>query len=167
MRLRALILSIALLAAAVVAAGAGARTEGASAPKRNIVQVAVKAGQFKTLVKLVKRAGLAGALSGKTQLTVFAPTDAAFAKVPQATLASLMANRAQLRTVLLYHVVKGRVPATKVTAMSSAPTLAKQTVSFMVNDGKVFVNDAQVVKADVGARNGIIHVIDSVLIPRS
>jgi uncharacterized surface protein with fasciclin (FAS1) repeats len=167
MRLRALILGLAILTATVVAAGAGARTDGASAPKRNIVQTAAKAGQFKTLVKLVKRAGLAGALSGKTQLTVFAPNDAAFAKVPQATLASLMANRAQLRTVLLYHVVKGRVPAAKVTSMTSATTLAKQAVSFMVKDGKVYVNDAQVVKANVGARNGIIHAIDSVLIPRS
>jgi uncharacterized surface protein with fasciclin (FAS1) repeats len=167
MRRRAVILSIGVLVAAVVATGAGARTEGASAPKRNIVQTAVKAGQFKTLVKLVKRAGLAGALSGKTQLTVFAPTDAAFAKVPKATLDSLLANRAQLRTVLLYHVVKGRVPAAKVTGMTSATTLAKRTVSFMVNDGKVFVNDAQVVKANVGARNGIIHVIDTVLVPKS
>jgi uncharacterized surface protein with fasciclin (FAS1) repeats len=167
MRLRALILSIALLAAAVVATGAVARTDGATAPKRNLVQTAVKAGQFKTLVKLVKRAGLAGALSGKTQLTVFAPTDAAFAKVPKATLDSLLANRAQLRTVLLYHVVKGRVPAAKVTAIASATTLAKRTVSFMVNDGKVFVNDAQVLKANVGARNGIIHVIDTVLVPKS
>jgi len=69
--------------------------------------------------------------------------------------------------VLLYHVVKGRVPAAKVTGMTSATTLAKRTVSFMVNDGKVFVNDAQVVKANVGARNGIIHVIDTVLVPKS
>lgn len=167
MRIRALILSMVILAAAAVAAGAGARTESTSAPKRNIVQTAVAAGQFKTLVKLVKRAGLAGALSGKTQLTVFAPTDAAFAKVPQSTLDALMANRAQLRTVLLYHVVKGRVPAAKVTAMTSATTLAKQAVSFVVKDGRVFVNDAQVVKANVGARNGIVHVIDKVLIPKS
>ena len=166
MRIRALILTVAVLAASIVATGASARTESQSAPKRNLVQTAVKAGQFKTLVKLVKRAGLAGALSGKTQLTVFAPTDAAFAKVPQATLNALMANRAQLRTVLLYHVVKGRVPAAKVTAMSSATTLAKQPVSFMVRDGAVFVNDARVVKANVGARNGIIHVLDSVLIPK-
>jgi uncharacterized surface protein with fasciclin (FAS1) repeats len=167
MPVRALILSIVVLASAVVAAGAAARTESSSAPKRNIVQTAVAAGQFKTLVKLVKRAGLAGALSGKTQLTVFAPTDAAFAKVPQSTLNALMANRAQLRTVLLYHVVKGRVPAARVTTMTSARTLAKQSVAFMVKNGAVFVNDAQVVKANVGARNGIIHVIDKVLIPSS
>ena len=167
MRIRALILSMVVLAASVVAAGAGARTELNSAPKKNIVQTAVAAGQFKTLVKLVKRAGLAGALSGKTQLTVFAPTDAAFAKVPQSTLDALLANRAKLRTVLLYHVVQGRVPAAKVTTMASARTLAKQSVSFMVKDGVVFVNDARVVKANVGARNGIIHVIDKVLIPMS
>jgi uncharacterized surface protein with fasciclin (FAS1) repeats len=167
MRIRALILSMVVLAASVVAAGAGARTELNSAPKKNIVQTAVAAGQFKTLVKLVKRAGLAGALSGKTQLTVFAPTDAAFAKVPQSTLDALLANRAKLRTVLLYHVVQGRVPAAKVTTMASARTLAKQSVSFMVKDGAVFVNDARVVKANVVTRNGIIHVIDKVLIPMS
>jgi uncharacterized surface protein with fasciclin (FAS1) repeats len=167
MRIRALILSIAVLAAAVVAAGAGARTEINSTPKKNIVQTAVAAGQFKTLVKLVKRAGLAGALSGKAQLTVFAPTDSAFAKVPAATLNALLANRAMLRTVLLYHIVKGRVPAAKVTTMSSATTLAKQSVAFMVKGGTVYVNDARVVKANVGARNGIIHVIDKVLIPSS
>ena len=167
MRIRALILSMVVLAASVVAAGAGARTELNSAPKKNIVQTAVAAGQFKTLVKLVKRAGLAGALSGETQLTVFAPTDAAFAKVPQSTLDALLANRAKLRTVLLYHVVQGRVPAAKVTTMASARTLAKQSVSFMVKDGVVFVNDARVVKANVVTRNGIIHVIDKVLIPMS
>jgi uncharacterized surface protein with fasciclin (FAS1) repeats len=167
MRIRALILSMVVLAASVVAAGAGARTELNSAPKKNIVQTAVAAGQFKTLVKLVKRAGLAGALSGKTQLTVFAPTDAAFAKVPQSTLDALLANRTKLRTVLLYHVVQGRVPAAKVATMASARTLAKQSVAFRVKDGAVFVNDARVVKANVGTRNGIIHVIDKVLIPMS
>jgi len=167
MRIRALILSMVVLAASVVAAGAGARTELNSTPHKNIVQTAVAAGQFKTLVKLVKRAGLAGALSGKTQLTVFAPTDAAFAKLPQSTLDALLANRAKLRTVLLYHVVQGRVPAAKVTRMASARTLAKQSVSFMVKDGVVFVNDARVVKANVVTRNGIIHVIDKVLIPMS
>jgi uncharacterized surface protein with fasciclin (FAS1) repeats len=167
MRIRALILSMVVLAASVVAAGAGARTELNSTPHKNIVQTAVAAGQFKTLVKLVKRAGLAGALSGKTQLTVFAPTDAAFAKMPQSTLDALLANRAKLRTVLLYHVVQGRVPAAKVTRMASARTLAKQSVSFMMKDGVVFVNDARVVKANVVTRNGIIHVIDKVLIPMS
>jgi len=167
MRIRALILSMVVLAASVVAAGAGARTELNSTPHKNIVQTAVAAGQFKTLVKLVKRAGLAGALSGKTQLTVFAPTDAAFAKIPQSKLDALLANRAKLRTVLLYHVVRGRVPAAKVTTMASARTLAKQSVSFMVKDGVVFVNDARVVKANVVTRNGIIHVIDKVLIPMS
>jgi len=167
MRIRALILSMVVLAASVVAAGAGARTELNSTPQKNIVQTAVAAGQFKTLIKLVKRAGLAGALSGKTQLTVFAPTDAAFAKMPQSTLDALLANRAKLRTVLLYHVVQGRVPAAKVTRMASARTLAKQSVSFMMKDGVVFVNDARVVKANVVTRNGIIHVIDKVLIPMS
>jgi uncharacterized surface protein with fasciclin (FAS1) repeats len=167
MRIRALILSVVVLTAAVAVTGAGAKIDRNTAPKKNIVQTAVAAGQFKTLVKLVKRAGLAGALSGKTQLTVFAPTDAAFAKVPAATLQMLLANKAKLRTVLLYHVVKGRVPAAKVTTMGSATTLAKRSVTFTLQDGSVFVNDARVVKANVGARNGVIHVIDKVLIPSS
>jgi uncharacterized surface protein with fasciclin (FAS1) repeats len=167
MRTRVLILIVAALSAAALAATAGARTEHTVAPKKNIVQTAVAAGQFKTLVKLVKRAGLAGALSGKTQLTVFAPTDAAFAKVPQATLKALLANKAQLRTVLLYHVVKGRVPAAKITMLTSALTLAKQSVAISVKENAVFVNDAKVVKANINAKNGIIHVIDKVLIPSS
>jgi uncharacterized surface protein with fasciclin (FAS1) repeats len=167
MRIRALILTIAVLIATVAATGAGAKIDRDNAPRKNIVQTAVAAGQFKTLVKLVKRAGLAGALSGKTQLTVFAPTDAAFAKVPAATLQMLLANKAKLRTVLLYHVVKGRVPAAKVATMASATTLANQSVTFMVRGGSVFVNDARVVKANVGARNGVIHAVDKVLIPSS
>ena len=168
MRIRALVLVVLAVAAATVAAGAGARTERTAAPQKNIVQTAVAADQFKTLVKLVKRAGLAGALSSrKTQLTVFAPTDAAFAKVPRATLNALMQNRAKLRTVLLYHVVKGRVPASKAAMLTSAPTLAGKSVTISTKAGAVYVDAAKVVKADVRARNGIIHVLDKVLIPAS
>jgi uncharacterized surface protein with fasciclin (FAS1) repeats len=168
MQKRALILVALAIAAAVLAAGANARTERSAAPQKNIVQTAIAAGQFKTLVKLVKRAGLVGALSiQNAQLTVFAPTDAAFAKVPKATLNMLLQNKAKLRAVLLYHVVKGRVPAARVTMLTSAMTLARKSVTFSMKDGAVFVNDAKVVKADVGTRNGIIHVINRVLIPAS
>ena len=168
MRIRALLLVVLAVAAASVAAGAGARAERTVAPKKNIVQTAVAAGQFKTLVKLVKRAGLAGALSNpRTQLTVFAPTDAAFAKVPRATLNALMQNRAKLRSVLLYHVVKGRVPAAKVTMLTSARTLSGKTVMVSTRNGAVYVDAAKVIKADVAARNGIVHVVDKVLVPAS
>jgi uncharacterized surface protein with fasciclin (FAS1) repeats len=168
MHKRALILVALAIAAAFLAAGANARTERSAAPQKNIVQTAIAAGQFKTLVKLVKRAGLVGALSSQNaQVTVFAPTDAAFARLPKATLNMLLQNKAKLRTALLYHVVNGRVPAARVTMLTSAMTLARKSVTFSMKDGAVFVNDAKVVKADVGTRNGIIHVINRVLIPGS
>jgi uncharacterized surface protein with fasciclin (FAS1) repeats len=167
MRLHALTLTVIALVAALAATGASARTAAAPAQK-NIVQTAIAAGQFKTLVKLTKRAGLVGALSNpKTQLTVFAPTDAAFAKVPKATLNMLLQNRAKLRSVLLYHVLKGRIPAARVTMLTTATTLAGKPVMFSMKDGVVYVNDAKVVKTDIGTRNGIIHVINRVLIPAS
>src|SRR4051795_10536795 len=144
-------------------AGTTARTAPAAAPK-NIVQTAVAAGQFKTLVALVKQAGLAGALSGKGQLTVFAPTDAAFAKVPKATLAALGKNKAQLKAVLLYHVVKGKVTAAQAAMLTSAKTLEGAELPIRASDGKVTVGGALVTKADVAASNGVIHVINKVLI---
>lgn len=136
------------------------------AAQKNIVQTAVAAGQFTTLVKLVKEAGLAGALSTKT-VTVFAPTDAAFAKVPKATLAKLAKDKVLLRKVLLYHVVAGRVPASKAVTLTSAKTLEGSSLTLMVDGSTLKVDGASVVKADVLARNGIIHVIDKVLIPAS
>jgi len=136
------------------------------AAKPNIVQTAVAAGQFKTLVKLVKQAGLAGALQGKGPLTVFAPTDAAFAKVPKATLAALAKDKAKLRAVLLYHVAKGKLTAAKVVKLRSIKTLNGQSLKVRVSHGAVTVGGARVVKADIGASNGVIHVINKVLIPR-
>ena len=158
---------IALLAAALTAAlVAGVAFAAPAAPKPNVVQTAVAAGQFKTLVALAKQAGLAGALSTKT-VTVFAPTDAAFAKVPKSTLAKLKKDRALLKRVLLYHVVAGRVPASKVVGLDRAKTLEGSSLSIMVDGSKVTVGGARVVKTDIAARNGIIHVIDRVLIPAS
>jgi uncharacterized surface protein with fasciclin (FAS1) repeats len=154
--------------AVVFTATALSATAGTSTPpkrKANIVKTAAAAGQFKTLISLVKAAGLAPALTGKTQLTVFAPTDRAFSKVPAGTLAELKSDPAKLRAVLLYHVVKGRLPAAKVVKLRSATTLNGAKVRIRVARGKVYVNSARVIRPDVRASNGIIHVINQVLIP--
>jgi uncharacterized surface protein with fasciclin (FAS1) repeats len=168
-KLAALITAAAVLAAAASIATASPAKTGAAAKsnmaQKNIVQTAIAAGQFKTLVSLVKAAGLAGALSGPGPLTVFAPTDAAFAKVPKATLAALAKDKAKLKAVLLYHVVKGKVTAAQVVKLKSAKTLEGASVSIRVAGGKVYVGGAQVTKADVMASNGVIHVINKVLIP--
>ena len=153
----------ALAAATSIATASPAKTTAMG--QKNIVQTAVAAGQFKTLVSLVKQAGLVGALSGKGPLTVFAPTDAAFAKVPKATLAALAKNKAELKAVLLYHVVKGDVTAAQASMLTSATTLEGASVPIRVSGTKVYVGGAQVIKADVKASNGIIHVINKVLIP--
>jgi uncharacterized surface protein with fasciclin (FAS1) repeats len=157
---------LALLALAAVVAGVAA----GSAPARpraeaNIVQTAVAAGQFKTLAKLLTRAGLVGALQQPGPYTVFAPTDAAFKKVPKKTLNALLHNKAKLKAVLLYHVVSGKVTATDVVKLSSAKTLNGKNVRIRVSGMNVFVNSAKVTKADVMATNGVIHVINRVLIP--
>lgn len=157
-----------IAAAALVAGSTAPRAEAAPAASKNIVQTAVAAGQFKTLVALVKKAGLAGALSGSGKLTVFAPTDAAFKKVPKATLAKLGRDRALLKSVLLYHVARGNLRAAQVAKLTSAPTLAGKRVRVSVRNGSVYLNgSSRVTKADVAASNGTIHVIDRVLIPPS
>ena len=157
-----------VLAAAVVAIAlvgpAGATTN--DRPDANIVETAVAAGKFETLTSLVKQAGLAETLQGKGPYTVFAPTDAAFAKVPKATLDTLAKNKAKLRSVLLYHVANGRLTARKVVKRESVKTLNGQRVRIRVRNGKVFVGRARVTSADVAASNGVIHVITKVLIPR-
>ncbi|HVP03199.1 MAG TPA: fasciclin domain-containing protein [Solirubrobacteraceae bacterium] len=160
---------IALLLAAVLAAVAVAAPASAGAKSNTIVDVAAGNPQFSTLVSLVKKAGLVGALSGKTKLTVFAPTNAAFAKLPKATLNKVASDKKLLTSILTYHVVKGAVPASKVVKLNgkSVKTLNGQSVQIKVKGGSVYVNSAKVVKTDVKASNGIIHVIDSVLIPKS
>jgi len=163
-KLAALVTGGAVLAVAAGIATASPAKTGAMGEK-NIVQTAIAAGQFKTLVSLVKAAGLAGALSGPGPLTVFAPTDAAFAKVPKATLAALGKDKAKLKAVLLYHVVKGKVTAAQVVKLKSAKTLEGASLSIRVAGGKVYVGGAQVTTPDVMASNGVIHVINKVLIP--
>ena len=165
---KALVTTVTVIALVAVTAGmataAGERTVKPKA-QANIVQTAIAAGQFKTLVSLVKQAGLAGALSGPGPLTVFAPTDAAFAKVPKATLAALAKDKAKLKAVLLYHVVQGKVTAAQVVKLTSATTLAGGSVAIRTAGGKVFVGGAQVIKPDISTSNGVIHVINKVLIP--
>ena len=140
-------------------------TAAPAAPAKNIVQTAIAAGQFKTLASLLTKAGLAGTLQGTGPFTVFAPTDAAFAKVPKATLAALGKDKAKLRAVLLYHVVKGKVTAAQAMKLHSAKTLNGKSVSIRVSAGKVLVGGATVTKADIMASNGVIHVVNKVLIP--
>ena len=158
-------LAVALLGAMTLGAVASSAA-GPHKSAKNIVQTAVAAGSFKTLVSLVKQAGLAGALSGPGPLTVFAPTDAAFANVPKATLAALAKDKSKLKAVLLYHVVSGKLTAAQVVKQKSLTTLEGGTVSIRTRAGNVYVNRARVVEADVTASNGVIHVINQVLIPR-
>jgi uncharacterized surface protein with fasciclin (FAS1) repeats len=158
---------LALLAvAAVTAAAMGSSASADTRNEQDIVSTAVGAGQFTTLASLLKKAGLVGALQAKGPFTVLAPTDAAFAKVPKSTLAALGADRTKLRSVLLYHVIAGKVPSAKVVELRSAKTLNGQIVRIRVVGGKVFVGGARVVKTDVDASNGVIHAINRVLIPR-
>ena len=134
--------------------------------KKDIVDTAVAAGDFNTLVTAVKAAGLVETLKGEGPFTVFAPTDAAFAKVPTDTLNALLADRAALANVLTYHVVAGKVMAADVVKLSSAETVQGQAISIEVKDGKVYVNGAQVVTTDIKASNGVVHVIDAVILPK-
>jgi uncharacterized surface protein with fasciclin (FAS1) repeats len=156
----------ALAALAVISLSVLAPAGAVASGQRNIVQTAAAAGQFKTLVKLAGAAGLAGALEGKGPLTVFAPTDAAFARVPRATLAALAHNRAKLRAVLLYHVLKGRITATQLVKRHSVKTLNGRSLRVRVKHGVVRVGGVRVIKTNIAASNGVIHVIDRVLIPR-
>jgi len=156
----------ALAALAAVSAAVLAPASSAASSQGNIVQTAAAAGQFKTLIRLAGVAGLAGALEEKGPLTVFAPTDAAFAKLPRTTVAALGHNRAKLRAVLLYHVLEGRITAAKLVKLHSVKTLDGQSLPVRVRHGVVTVGGVRVIKTNIAASNGVIHVIDGVLIPR-
>ena len=164
-----LITAILLVSGATLAGAAGstaAPAPRAAAADKDIVQTAVAAGDFTTLVALVEQAGLAGALSGDDKLTVFAPTDEAFAKVPEATLEKLGRKPRMLRRVLKYHVVAGNLKAADVVERRSLRTLAGAKIKVRVRDGEVRLNrSATVIQADVAASNGTIHAIDRVLLP--
>ena len=136
-------------------------------PMKNIVQVAVEAGSFNTLVAAVKAAGLVETLSGPGPFTVFAPTDAAFAKLPAGTVEALLGDKEKLTSILTYHVVSGKVSAADIVKTNGATpkTVNGLPLDVVVRGGKVYVNGAQVVTADVQASNGVIHIIDAVLLP--
>jgi len=136
--------------------------------EKNIVATAAAAGQFKTLLTAATEAGLAPVLSGKGPFTILAPTDAAFAKLPAGTVESLLKpeNRAKLQTILKYHVFTGRAYSNAVVKADKLTPLAGGDVRISVRDGKAYANDAQIVKTDIDGSNGVIHVIDSVLLPK-
>ena len=153
-------LPVALLATAFI--GYSAMSQRA---EKDIVDTAVGAGQFNTLVKLVQEADLVDALRGEGPFTVFAPTDEAFAKLPKKQVDALLKDKEALRQVLLYHVVQGKVMASDVTKMRSAKTLQGQNINIRVRNNVVRINDAKVIKADIVCSNGVIHVIDKVILP--
>ena len=149
-----------------VVAFAPATTARAQAPTKDIVETAVAAGTFNTLAKALTAAGLIETLKGPGPFTVFAPTDAAFAKLPAATLTALLADKAKLTAVLTYHVVPGKVLAAQVTGMTEATSVQGAKIGVMVMGGKVMLNHSATVTAtDIQATNGVIHVIDTVILP--
>jgi uncharacterized surface protein with fasciclin (FAS1) repeats len=156
---------LSLLVSAPVASAQMANDHDMAA--KDIVEVAAEAGTFNTLIAAAQAADLVDALKGEGPLTVFAPTDEAFAKLPEGTVKTLLKpeNKAKLQAVLLYHVVEGKVTSNEVVNLSSAKTLEGDTVDISVKKGKVYIDEAQVIAADVEASNGVIHVIDAVLLP--
>ena len=147
-------------------------TAAVAAPRNNtgnkdIVDTAVAAGSFQTLAKALQAADLVDTLKGPGPFTVFVPTDEAFAKLPAGTLDDLLKpeNKDKLRAILTYHVVAGNIPSAKVVRLSSAKTVNGQELKITAMGGNVMVNNAHVVKADIPASNGVIHVIDTVILP--
>jgi uncharacterized surface protein with fasciclin (FAS1) repeats len=134
-------------------------------PQQNIVEIAVAAGNFNTLVTAVQAAGLVEVLSGEGPFTVFAPTDEAFAKIPAADLQALLADREKLTAILTYHVVPGRVLASDVVGLETAATVNGKSVSITTNQDGVRIDGARVTATDIMASNGVIHVIDTVILP--
>ena len=158
--MKSLIFSMLLVGTALVSQSAIAQT-------KTIAETAIEVGNFKTLVAAAQAAGLVDTLNGGAQLTVFAPTDEAFAKLPEGTIASLLKpeNKDQLVAILTYHVVAGKVLAADVVKISSVKTVNGGSATVKVTDGGVLINDAKVVATDIETSNGVIHVIDSVLLP--
>jgi len=159
---------LAAAVAAVALFAMPAPAADAAAPKKDIVDTAVAAGSFKTLATALTAAGLIETLKGKGPFTVFAPTDAAFAKLPAGTVEDLLKpeNKAKLASILTYHVVAGNVKAADVVKLKEAKTVNGQSVKISVDGGKVKVDGANVVTTDIAATNGTIHVIDSVILPK-
>lgn len=156
------LIALVTLTALVAVGGAIA----ADNPTKDIVDTAIAAGSFTTLVKALREAGLVDTLKGKGPFTVFAPTDDAFAKLPKGTLESLLADKDKLRGILTYHVVSGKVMAKDVVKLDSAKTVQGQKVHIKAGEG-VMVDNAKVIQTDIETTNGVIHVIDTVILPRS
>jgi uncharacterized surface protein with fasciclin (FAS1) repeats len=158
------IVQVGIIAALVAVSGARG---AAQAPAKDIVDTAVAAGSFTTLAKALQAAGLVETLKGKGPFTVFAPTDEAFAKLPAGTLDELLKpeNKAKLTRILTYHVVPGKVGAAQVVKMSTAKAVSGDTIHIKTSGKTVMVENATVVKTDIPASNGVIHVIDTVIIP--
>ena len=132
----------------------------------SIIETAQAAGSFKTLLAAVEAAGLSGALSGEGPFTVFAPTDEAFAALPEGTIESLLKDKKKLASILTYHVVDGAVKAEQVVKLDKAETLNGQSVMVMIKDGEVMIDNARVTTTDIVCSNGVIHIIDAVMLPK-
>jgi len=156
-------LGIAAVAGVLVVSAATSAEKAAT--KKDIVDTAVAAGSFKTLVTAVKVAGLVDTLKGDGPFTVFAPTDEAFAKLPKGAIESLLKDKEKLASVLTYHVVSGKVMAADAAKLDSAKTVQGGSLTIETEGGKVKINDATVAKADIVCTNGVIHVVDTVLMP--
>ena len=157
-------LMVGIVAGVLTMTAAGARAQESN---KDIVDTAVAAGSFKTLAKALQAADLVETLKGTGPFTVFAPTDEAFAKLPAATLNDLLKpeNKAKLQRILTYHVVAGRVAAADVVKLRTAKAVSGDSIDIRTNGGMVMVDNAHVVKTDINASNGIIHVIDAVILP--
>jgi uncharacterized surface protein with fasciclin (FAS1) repeats len=167
-KIAALVVTMSWVAVGAYAGGCGG-SAAVDHEQADIVDTAVEAGSFNTLVAAVKAAGPVDTLKGEGPFTVFAPTDEAFAKLPAGTLESLLQpeNKAKLAAILTYHVVPGKVMAADVVKLSSAATAQGQSITVRVEDGSVSVDNARVVQTDIETSNGIIHVIDEVILPEA
>ena len=155
-------ISVASVGAVMLVSGL---TSNAMQPKSDIIDTAIAAGDFTTLVTAVQEAGLVETLKGDGPFTVFAPTDEAFAKIPADQLNALLQDKEKLSSVLTYHVVPGKVMAKDVVNLDSAATVEGQSVSIKVKYGKVYIDNAMVASTDIETSNGVIHVIDTVILP--
>jgi uncharacterized surface protein with fasciclin (FAS1) repeats len=156
---------VSLVAAASLGLSASALAHEHGEHQPNIIETAAAAGQFSTLLTAIEAAGLTEALSGEGPFTVFAPTDEAFAAIPEADLAAILADSETLTAILTYHVVSGAVTSETVVTLDSATTLQGSDVTITVSNGGVLVDQARVISVDIEASNGIIHVIDAVITP--
>lgn len=162
---RSLALAALLAAPATAVAQEAQGYAPAAAPAGDIIETATRAGSFTTLAKALEAAGLVETLKGEGPFTVFAPTDEAFAKLPKGTLDALLKDKKKLTAILTYHVVPGKVGSEQVATLKSAKTVNGKELTIATTGGNVTVGNATVIQADIPATNGVIHVIDSVLLP--